>query len=59
MGAGIFSTSVTPENNFVFWDGYKSDGSPGIYYYEAHVLFDVRDPARRKQRMSGWVHVID
>lgn len=60
-GQEIHFASVTPEDNLVFWDGYQSDGSqvsPGIYYYEAHILFNVRDPELRKQQVKGWVHVV-
>lgn len=60
-GKEIHFASVTPENNLVFWDGYQSNGnrvSPGVYYYEALVVFNVRNPKLRKQRVTGWIHVL-
>jgi hypothetical protein len=46
---------------FVRWDGRDNNGNPlaaGVYYYAADVTFTTSDPAKRKQTIKGWVHLI-
>lgn len=61
-GAEIYSIEgATPEENYIFWNGSSNSGKEldaGIYYYSAHVTFDVRDPAQQKKIIKGWVHLI-
>lgn len=60
-GREIHFTSVTPEDEFIFWDGLQSDGSQvssGVYYYEATIYFNMRNPDQKKQRVKGWVQVV-
>jgi hypothetical protein len=61
-GMEIYSiVGATPEENYIFWNGSSNSGKEldaGIYYYSAHVTFDVRDPSRQKQVIKGWVHLI-
>jgi flagellar hook assembly protein FlgD len=46
---------------YVNWDGRDDNGNlldPGVYYYVADVIFDVRDPELKSKRMKGWVQLI-
>ena len=46
---------------YIGWDGRAADGTDlatGIYYYLAEVTFDSVDPAKREQKIKGWVHLV-
>jgi gliding motility-associated-like protein len=46
---------------YIDWDGKDNNGKElptAVYYYNAEVTFDVVDPARKKQNIKGWVHLI-
>jgi hypothetical protein len=46
---------------YINWDGRDKNGSlldPGIYFYTADVDFVAVDPARRKKKLKGWLHLV-
>jgi hypothetical protein len=60
-GREIYSVSAGPETDFNLWDGSgksSKEASTGIYFYQANILFDMRDPSQSRQQIKGWVHVI-
>lgn len=45
----------------VLWDGNDALGKPvpsGIYYFNADVKFDTRDPSKNVKQIKGWMHVV-
>ncbi len=45
----------------VLWDGKDTAGKSvpeGVYFYQANVLFDVLDSAKRNKQIRGWIHVV-
>jgi hypothetical protein len=61
-GKEIYSYQSGGERSiYIDWDGKDSSGKElptAVYYYNAEVTFDVVDPARQKQNIKGWVHLI-
>ncbi len=60
-GEEVYSVSTSELNNTVLWDGSFNSGKDaesGIYYYNANVTFDVRDPSKQNKQYKGWVHLI-
>jgi hypothetical protein len=60
-GRMIHSTTIADDASFIFWDGETESGddaSAGIYYYTAHVTFDVRESAKAERNYKGWVHLV-
>jgi hypothetical protein len=61
-GKEVYNYQSGGERNiYVDWDGRDNNGrelSPGIYFYSAEVIFDVVDPAKEKQIIKGWVHIV-
>lgn len=46
---------------YIRWDGKDKNGNmlaSAQYYYVANVTFDMADPAKRKQTIKGWVHLV-
>jgi hypothetical protein len=46
---------------YLNWDGRDNQGNDlttGIYYYLAEVTYDVGNPAKRFDKIKGWVHII-
>jgi CHU_C Type IX secretion signal domain len=46
---------------YIDWDGRdnsKRELSAGVYYYEAHVTFDVVDPSKKNRTIKGWVQIL-
>ncbi|MBX2945908.1 MAG: gliding motility-associated C-terminal domain-containing protein [Cyclobacteriaceae bacterium] len=46
---------------YIRWDGKDKNGNmlaSAVYYYVANVTFDMADPAKRKQTIKGWVHLV-
>lgn len=46
---------------WIDWDGRDLTGqelSEGVYYYVAEVTYNVVDPAKAKQSLKGWVHLV-
>ena len=55
-------TATIGGDSLIFWDGRNSRGeevASGVYFYHADVIFDTNDVDRRKQRIQGWVHVLN
>lgn len=45
----------------ILWDGNDSSGKPvsaGVYYFNADVLFDTREPSTGFKQINGWVHIV-
>jgi gliding motility-associated-like protein len=43
------------------WNGRDESGKllpAGIYFYEANVLFDVKDVNQQAKRIKGWLHIV-
>lgn len=61
-GKTVYSYQSGGERSiYIDWDGNDNNGrelATGVYYYEAEVTFDVVDPAKRTQRIKGWVHLM-
>lgn len=60
-GKAIHRIEDLNHESSLLWDGYLANGelaSPGVYFYEANVTFDVREPSRRNGRYTGWIHVL-
>jgi hypothetical protein len=60
-----FEASNPPSDNgktiYIDWNGKDNGGgelSPGIYYYEAQVTFDVVDPSKQNRTIRGWVQLL-
>ena len=60
-GEQVYSISTAEPANNILWDGSFDSGKEaesGIYYYNASVTFDVRDPSRQNKQYKGWIHLI-
>jgi hypothetical protein len=60
-GEEIYSISTNEPNANRLWDGSVDSGreaESGIYYYNASVTFDVRDPSQQNKLFKGWIHLI-
>jgi hypothetical protein len=64
-GKQVYDYESEPGNEdksiYVRWDGRSSDGSdlsPGVYFYVAHVTFDVANPENREKTFKGWVQLM-
>lgn len=61
-GREVYSYESGGERSiYIDWDGRDNNGkelSTGVYYYDAHVTFDVVDPAQKTKVIKGWVHLI-
>ena len=60
-GEQVYTISTADLNNNILWDGSLDSGKEaesGIYYYNASVTFDVRDPSRQNKQYKGWIHLI-
>lgn len=58
-----YESELGNENRSIYidWDGRATDGSSlasGVYFYSAIVTFETSDPARAKQTLKGWVHLL-
>ena len=60
-GEKIYFISADEPNVNMLWDGSVDSGKEaesGIYYYNATVTFDVRDPSQKNKLFKGWIHLI-
>lgn len=61
-GKEVYRYQSGGENTiYIDWDGKDNDGkelAAGVYYYNAHVIFNVVDPAKRARDIRGWVQII-
>lgn len=61
-GKEVYSFESNGENSILIkWDGRSHSGQrvpAGVYYYLAEVKFNVLDPAKARQKIKGWVHVM-
>jgi hypothetical protein len=56
-----FKSGSGENSTYINWDGRDNDGrwlSSGIYYYAAHVAFDVMDIHKQQQTYKGWIHLV-
>ncbi len=61
-GKEVYRYQSGGENTiYIDWNGKDSDGkdlAAGVYYYNAHVIFNVVDPSKRERDIRGWVQII-
>jgi hypothetical protein len=56
-----FKSGSGDNSTYINWDGRDNDGrwlSSGVYYYAAHVAFDVMDIHKQQQTFKGWIHLV-
>jgi len=61
-GREVYTFNSTGSNAvYIDWDGRDTDNSElesGIYFYQADVTFDAFDPALKRKKYKGWVHLM-